>query len=153
MATADVKLSLADRARLNLRYFRRDMDTMSKFFLIMTFGFFFFFLVVPLSLVVVQAFLYDGHLSLQNFFDVLFNDSSHQFLNLDINSWGLDKMIHLPTDDDKVLRITGINSSLLINSVFVGIFTTFFSVVIGVSLAFIIARYDFPGKGCLPHER
>src|SRR3972149_4937297 len=130
-------------------FFPKEMDTLSRVFFFVTFTFFFLFLIVPLAVVVFQAFFYNGELSLRNFTDILLDDPANRFLELDISKWGLEKMVTLTQDsptESPVLRITGINSSYLVNTLFVGVMTTIFSVAIGVTLAFIVARYTFAGK-------
>ncbi|MHA1966798.1 MAG: ABC transporter permease [Candidatus Hodarchaeales archaeon] len=45
-----------------------------------------------------------------------------------------------------IIVISGLEASVLINTIFVAIATTFFSAVMGVFFAFVIARYEFFGK-------
>lgn len=128
-------------------HFRREMDNMSLFFLLITVAFFGLFLIIPLGLIVIQAFIVNNAFSLQNFIDIMINDPSYQFINLNISEWGLDKMIIEETrGKTSIIVIKGIDSSFLINTLFVGFFTTIFAVFFGVLFAFIMAKYDFFGK-------
>lgn len=51
--------------------------------------------------------------------------------------------------NDTELVISGLSSSTLVSTLFVALGTTFVSALIGVALAFIIARYEFYGKNLL----
>ncbi|MHA2294465.1 MAG: ABC transporter permease [Candidatus Hodarchaeales archaeon] len=50
------------------------------------------------------------------------------------------------TPTDYMLILSGIEGSTLVNTLIVALGTTAFSAIIGVSLAFIVARYEFIGK-------
>jgi ABC-type Fe3+ transport system permease subunit len=41
---------------------------------------------------------------------------------------------------------SGVNNGVVLNTLLLGLFTTLFSVILGTALAFILARYEFPGK-------
>ncbi|MCE7742049.1 MAG: ABC transporter permease subunit [Candidatus Heimdallarchaeota archaeon] len=45
-----------------------------------------------------------------------------------------------------VITLSGKNHGVVLNTIKIGILTTIFSVILGVALAFILARYEFPGK-------
>jgi len=45
-----------------------------------------------------------------------------------------------------VITLSGKNNGVVLNTIKIGLLTTFFSVVLGVALAFVLARYEFPGK-------
>ncbi len=45
-----------------------------------------------------------------------------------------------------VLVLSGVNRGVVINTIILGLSTTLFSVILGTALAFILARFEFPGK-------
>ena len=52
-------------------------------------------------------------------------------------------------EDSKTLNviiISGKNRGVVLNTLILGVSTTIFSIIIGTALAFILARYEFPGK-------
>ncbi len=52
-------------------------------------------------------------------------------------------------NDTHVIRIhtfSGKNRGVIINTIILGVATTLFSILLGTALAFILARYEFPGK-------
>lgn len=53
------------------------------------------------------------------------------------------------TDPQFVLIIQGVDMGVIMNSLYSGLLTTAFSTLLGVALAFIMARYDFRGKTIL----
>ncbi|MHA1778907.1 MAG: ABC transporter permease subunit, partial [Candidatus Heimdallarchaeaceae archaeon] len=67
---------------------------------------------------------------------------------LDINNFS--DIIQLDSYVDTITITThifsGKNYGVVLNTIILGIFTTLFSILLGSSLAFILARYEFPGK-------
>jgi ABC-type Fe3+ transport system permease subunit len=45
-----------------------------------------------------------------------------------------------------VLLLSGVNRGVVVNTIILGLATTLFSVILGTALAFILARFEFPGK-------
>jgi len=45
-----------------------------------------------------------------------------------------------------VLILSGVNRGVVINTIILGLSTTLFSVLLGTALAFVLARFEFPGK-------
>ncbi|MHA1200929.1 MAG: ABC transporter permease subunit [Candidatus Heimdallarchaeaceae archaeon] len=45
-----------------------------------------------------------------------------------------------------VLILSGVNRGVVVNTIILGLSTTLFSVILGTALAFILARFEFPGK-------
>ena len=45
-----------------------------------------------------------------------------------------------------VITLSGKDNGVVLNTIKIGIMTTIFSVILGVALAFVLARYEFPGK-------
>ncbi len=50
------------------------------------------------------------------------------------------------TTDVNVLLLSGVNRGVVVNTIILGLSTTLFSVILGTALAFILARFEFPGK-------
>ena len=53
---------------------------------------------------------------------------------------------YVDTKDIIVITLSGRDHGVVLNTIKIGILTTIFSVILGVALAFILARYEFPGK-------
>lgn len=45
-----------------------------------------------------------------------------------------------------VLVLSGVNRGVVVNTIILGLSTTLFSVLLGTALAFVLARFEFPGK-------
>lgn len=129
--------------------FRKEMDTLSTIQLLAVLFAFTLFLILPLISVVASSFFDPdtGLLSLIHFTDLFsntnfwpwqFNEATGQWVSY-VN---LETII---TGGDLVV-IRGWDFGAVINSIYVAVFVTIFSVVLGVFLAFVVARYDFPGK-------
>ncbi len=52
-------------------------------------------------------------------------------------------------EGDKILLVTGINYGILLNSLINAAIVTTVATILGIVVAFVLARYDFPGKGFL----
>ncbi len=76
----------------------------------------FFFLVLPVGVIVTRAFVHDGSFSL-SYFSLLFAND--------------------------------LQTSAIVNSLWIGIATTFITLIITLPLAIFATRFDFPGKGIL----
>ncbi|MHA1200778.1 MAG: ABC transporter permease subunit [Candidatus Heimdallarchaeaceae archaeon] len=67
-----------------------------------------------------------------------------------INTQDIDNLLSLAIYEDtliiSVVTLSGKDHGVVLNTIKIGIFTTIFSVILGVALAFILARYEFPGK-------
>ena len=50
------------------------------------------------------------------------------------------------TQTVSVLVLSGVDRGVVVNTVILGLSTTLFSVILGTALAFILARFEFPGK-------
>ncbi|MHA1955092.1 MAG: ABC transporter permease, partial [Candidatus Heimdallarchaeaceae archaeon] len=50
------------------------------------------------------------------------------------------------TEKINVLTFSGKNRGVVLNTIILGVSTTIFSILLGTALAFILARYEFPGK-------
>ncbi len=139
----------AFRVRASGRSLRRELDRLSAIQLIGVLIVFGLFLVAPLLSVVHSSFTDpDTGVFTLDHFTRLFSDTN-------IWPWYYDPVrerwvtfIDLRTVElaHHVLTIQGWDFGAIINSIYVAVIVTIFSVLLGVFFAFIIARYDFPGK-------
>jgi len=95
-----------------------------------------FFLILPVVEMLIVGFRYEGHFSL-HWFKSIFTDS--YYINLDPRGT-------FYTVTDKYILVTGVNFGVIINSLLVAISVTAITTVIGISFAYIMYRYSFPGK-------
>lgn len=134
------------------RKLRRELDTLTGVQLIAVLVTFILFLILPLISVVAYSFT-DPNTGLPSLFHFqnLFQDTNIWPWYFDPGSqqWyffgDLRTVIVGATD----VTIQGWDLGAIINSIYVAIITTFFSVLLGVFLAFIVARYDFFGKSII----
>jgi iron(III) transport system permease protein len=130
------------RTKTSLSAMRHEMDLLSWVQLggiIVIFG---GFLIAPLLSVVWGSFVTETGFS----FDIiiqLFSSAAYvpQWLPQDFN-W-------IRPTGAGIIEIWGIDLGIILNSVYVAIAVTVISVILGTTFAFIIARYEFPGKGIL----
>ncbi|TFG96717.1 iron ABC transporter permease [Candidatus Thorarchaeota archaeon] len=142
------------KVRTTYAKLRRELDTLTTIQLLAVLITFTLFLVLPLISVVAFSFSdpYTGLPSLVHFQN-LFSDSiiwPWQYVNYE-GQWQwvflgqTDTVIFGTTD----VTIQGWDFGAIINSVYTAILVTFFSVLLGVFLAFVVARYDFFGKSVI----
>jgi ABC-type Fe3+ transport system permease subunit len=123
--------------------FRTEMDFLSWFQLIVIIVVFGLFLIAPLLTVVVGSFFPNGVLSLE-LITQLFNNPLY------VPQWQpSDFQIIVPSPATGTVAIWGIDMGVILNSLYVALIVTLISVVLGTGFAFIVARYDFTGKGIL----
>jgi iron(III) transport system permease protein len=141
----------------------REMDPLSLVQLIAISVIFALFLVLPLWYVMASAFVQEGVPSLF-WFNLLFSQrryfpftlvggyassSSASFLHA--HPIGFEFLVtgqFVQISGDTMI-ISGVDMGVIMNSIYSGLVTTAFSTIIGVALAFIMARYDFRGKTVL----
>lgn len=125
--------------------FRQEMDAMSILFIIAVYLFFGIFLVVPLTTIVVDAFIVDGMPSL----DYFIGENIGIFLNEEYFTLDLSKIrmefIHVD-DASGITMIGSFHWCTFWNTIFVALGTTTLSVIIGTMLAYVMVRYEFIGK-------
>ncbi|MHA1772123.1 MAG: ABC transporter permease [Candidatus Thorarchaeota archaeon] len=128
---------------------RRELDMLSTIQLIAVLGVFSLFLVAPLISVVYTSFIDSstGAFTLEHF-TRLFTDTNFWPWQYDPNTgeWITYTDTRTVLFAGDLLVIQGWDYGAVINSIYVAIVVTMFSVILGVFFAFIIARYDFPGK-------
>ncbi len=54
--------------------------------------------------------------------------------------------VYEDTIEITVITLSGKDHGVVLNTIILGILTTIFSVILGTALAFVLARYEFPGK-------
>jgi ABC-type Fe3+ transport system permease subunit len=134
--------NLVLRARLSADELMREMDTLSWVQLIGILVVFGLFLIAPLLSVVWGSFVTPDGVS----FDILislFNNPEY------VPQWRPQDFEIIQPTPAGVVEIWGMELGVILNSVYVAIAVTLISVILGTSFAFLIARYEFPGKGIL----
>ncbi len=134
-----------ERVERAIRELRK--DPISWFFIVVITAFFVYFLVVPVVVVLINAFTVDGHFSLETAKIALsrksyFNPSGyegHYAMQVESN-------VNYKGSTVTVVTIKLKDRGIILNTIQVGILTTLLSLVLGTSTAFIMARYNFPGK-------
>ncbi len=138
--------------RAGITKLRRELDTLTTIQLSAVIIAFTLFLVLPLISVVAYSFT-DPNTGLPSLFHFqnLFVDTNIWPWYYDGNSesWYFfaDTRVVIFGETDVVIQ--GMDFGAIINSIYVGIIVTAISVVLGVSFAFIVARYDFYGKSVI----
>jgi len=140
------------KMRASMTKLRRELDTLTSIQLAAVIITFTLFLILPLISVVAYSFSdpFTGLPSLYHFQN-LFSDS---------NIWPwyyepISETWHFFADTRTVIFgttdvvIQGMDFGAIINSIYTAILVTLFSVILGVFLAFVVARYDFFGKSII----
>lgn len=120
-----------------LRRLKRELDMMTASQTLVSFSILLLFLMAPLVLMVGQAFLYRGSLSLNRFLDIV---GSVEFVSLTPRGGRLFE-VHKGT-----MYVWGLDFGILMNTLMVALIVTAFCSTIGVITAFVMARYRFRGK-------
>lgn len=130
------------RFKSSLAQLRREMDTLSWVQLIAILGIFGLFLIAPLLSVVAGSFITESGFSL-DLVSQLFSNPAY------VPQWQPSNFNWIRPTGAGYVEIWGIDLGIVLNSVYVAIAVTLIAVILGTSFAFIIARYEFPGKGVL----
>ncbi|MFQ6081146.1 MAG: ABC transporter permease [Candidatus Bathyarchaeia archaeon] len=120
-----------------LRRLKREFDLMTASQTSVAFSILLLFLVAPLVLMVGEAFLYKGALSLNRFLDIL---GSVEFVSFTPRGGRLFE-VHGET-----MYVWGLDFGILLNTLMVSLVVTALCSIIGVITAFVMARYNFRGK-------
>jgi len=107
------------------------------------------FLVIPLLMILIQAFNVDPFYA--NFYKIFRSHLESPLLNskyVRLTPLPIEKpwSIEMRRDGSRVLVISGVNYGILLNSLINAAIVTTVSTILGVVVAFILARYNFPGK-------
>jgi ABC-type Fe3+ transport system permease subunit len=145
---------MPERVRKIFGGIRQELDRLTSVQVSLTLITFMAFMVIPLLVVVYFAFFLDGRPSVY-WFNLIFRDSfylpfvfelSQSFPYLKLG-WGISgQLVQIAGD---TVYITGPDFGVVANSLLVALFTTLLSTIVGVTFAFIMARYAFPGKDIL----
>ncbi len=144
-----------EQIRANLRKLRQELDTITTIQLSIVLIVFVIFLVMPLGSVVVTS-----------FFDTSGNPTLAHFAGLfsDSNFWPWQWKYNPNTQQNELVSyidlnilqtggehviIQGWDLGTILNSIYVALFVTAIALVLGVFFAFVVARYDFPGKSII----
>jgi len=147
--THNLVVNTGNSFRGGLRRLRRELDSLSAIQLFAIFGVFAVFLIAPLLSVVVFSFTTTGGSFTLDHMITLFADPNiwpFRILPSGVIDFrgNLEGSFYLANAN--ILAVWGPDFGAIINSIYVAIIVTAVSVVLGVFFAFIIARYDFPGK-------
>ena len=149
--TADFVRNPGPRLRASGSRMRHEMDSLTWVQLIGILVVFFIFLILPLADVVRSSFTdqMTGGLTLSHFTN-LFTDSNVWPWVYNPITGQIDAFLNLNPSvysaESNLLVVYGWDFGSIINSIYVAVIVTIFSVLIGVFFAFIVERYDFPGK-------
>lgn len=121
--------------------YRQEMGVFSSIQLLAVVVIFLIFMVIPLFAVIGTAFSVNGVFDFL-WFRLIFSDARFWPVN------GCSTRLPIEIVGD-YLYIRGVDCGAIINSIYVGLSTTLISTLIGVALAFFMARYDFYGKSIL----
>ncbi|MEM2129855.1 MAG: iron ABC transporter permease [Candidatus Bathyarchaeia archaeon] len=116
---------------------RREFDLMTGAQTLLAVFILILFLIAPLFLMVEEAFVYKGEVSLKWFFDII---GDTEFVSFESRGGRLFE-VHR-----NIMYIWGFDHGILLNSLLVAVVVTVSCCVIGVIVALIMARYKFWGK-------
>jgi len=138
---------------------RRELDPFSSIQLTTVLAVFALFLILPIATVMTSALLYQGvpslfwinHILNNKYYFPLTIVYTPDFSPLHVHPVGFlfevkEQPLYLTGE---TLLIQGVDVGVIMNSLYVGLLTTAFSTLLGVALAFIMARYSFRGKTVL----
>ncbi|MGY5878770.1 MAG: iron ABC transporter permease [Candidatus Thorarchaeota archaeon] len=133
---------LVTRFKGGMVQLRREMDTLSWVQLIAIIVIFGLFLIAPLLSVVTGSFITESGFTFE-LITQLFSNPAY------VPQWQPANFDWIRPTGAGNVEIWGIDLGIILNSVYVAIAVTLIAVILGTSFAFIIARYEFPGKGVL----
>ena len=133
-----VKVPLGKRVKSSL--FK--MDALIISFLVIGSTMLIVFLVVPVLMMLWNAFITPPGTPFYENFKTIFTSRKYVRLNtLGAKPWGFQ-----PYGNTKMLVITGVNYGVLLNSLINSVIVTSVATLLGVIVGFVLARYRFPGK-------
>ncbi len=136
MGEADHR-TLVEQIRLRLAKYGLDRTMLA--FLLFPILVFTLFLIIPLATVVVEP--------LSGTYKVwdLFRDPAMTRLTSSVDPVYIGKL----RTGETVINIRGYNFGVIVNTLFIATSVTILTTLIGIAVAFVFARYDFPGKTLL----
>jgi len=102
-----------------------------------------FFLIIPVLAMLAIAFTYNGSISLHWFKEIFTWNSDYMSLP---SSWDLVQTVKMPGTGETLYIIEGLDFGIILNSIIVAAFVTLLASIMGTIFAFVMARYEFPGK-------
>ena len=102
-----------------------------------------FFLIIPVLAMLAIAFTYNGGISLHWFKEIFTWNSDYMKLP---SSWDLVQTIKIPGTGETLYVIEGLDFGIILNSIIVAAVVTLLASIMGTVFAFVMARYEFPGK-------
>ncbi|ASJ07442.1 ABC transporter permease [Thermococcus pacificus] len=98
------------------------------------------FLIIPVLAMLTIAFVYNGHISLHWFSNILKSD---YYISRPTGEFY--RLITMPSGE-KIYYVQGVDFGVILNSIIVSISVMILTTILGTVFAFVMARYDFPGK-------
>jgi len=98
------------------------------------------FLVIPVIAMLAVAFEYNGSFSLHWFKSIL---TSEYFISL--HPQGTFSQL-VETSSEKIYYVQGVDFGVILNSIIVSLSVMLLTTILGTVFAFVMARYNFPGK-------
>jgi len=144
-------MQLAQRIKL----LRREFDRLTIIQVIIAFSILIFFLLVPIFSMLVSAFIHEGSFTFKHFEDIA---SDKEMIKIPPKGTWIKveeryKFRILPngsrvlvTERILAIGVEGPDFGYILNTIFVAVVVTIFTSILGLVAAFIMARYDFPGK-------
>ena len=102
------------------------------------------FLVIPVLVMLLTAFVYNGHVSLFWFKSIF--GSPYYFNPLHPEG---SLLATIQQGSQTVYYLSGWDFGVVINSILVSLTVMLLTTILGVTFAFVMARYDFPGKNII----
>jgi len=116
---------------------RREFDALTIVQTVIGYSSLIVFLVLPLFSMFTQAFMYQSSLSLHWIWSILTSTDFFSIASTGGRMWDVRRGL---------LILWGTDHGIFLNSLMVAFYVTLICVVVGVALAMVMGRYDFPGK-------
>lgn len=116
---------------------RREFDALTIVQTVIGYSSLIVFLVLPLFSMFTQAFMYQSSLSMHWIWNILTSTDFFSIASTGGRMWDVRRGI---------LILWGTDHGIFLNSLMVAFYVTLICIVIGVALAMVMGRYDFPGK-------
>jgi len=143
---ADASHSLTDRIRRRLA--QAGLDGTMLALLLVPIVMFTLFLIIPLSTIIVGPLTGGGEGS-YTFFDLFKDPTMTSLQNSERTPFAIQEIPIGPLAGTKLIIIKGFNFGVIINTLMIATAVTILTTLIGIVVAFVFARYEFPGKNLL----
>ncbi|NJE01314.1 iron ABC transporter permease [Thermococcus sp. JdF3] len=98
------------------------------------------FLIIPVLAMLAVAFEYNGHFSFHWFTSIL---TSEYYISWPTGEFS--RLVTLP-NGEQIYYVQGVDFGVILNSIIVSLSVMILTTILGTVFAFVMARYDFPGK-------